>query len=132
MEEYYPQMSIADTAYFDLQMDEFDVFLTVKRMIEKHPDINVIYFANPGDYAVCRAINKVAEKRKIKVITYDLESEELIDLIKDGKIDVTIGQEPEKQGRMPLEILFNYLVLGMKPEKDWYKTELSIHIRQNI
>ncbi len=132
LEEYYPQMNIADTAYFTLQMDEFDVFLTVRNMIEKHPEINVIYFANPGDYAVCRAINKVAEKRKIKVITYDLESEKLIDLIKDGKIDVTIGQEPEKQGRVPLEILFNYLVLGIKPETDWYKTELSIHIKQNI
>lgn len=132
LEECYPQMNIADTVYLNLQMDEFDVFLTVKKMIERHPEINIIYFANPGDYMVCKAINKVAERRKIKIITYDLESEELINLIKDGKIDVTIGQEPEKQGRIPLEILFNYLVLGIKPEKDWYKTELSIHIKQNI
>ena len=53
-------------------------------------------------------------------------------MVKNGTIDVAICQEPEKQGVKPLEILFNYLALGIEPETLWYKTELSVRIGQNV
>ena len=113
-------------------MDQFDVFLQVKGLLERNPQIDVIYLANPGDYSICKAISKVAEKRHVKIITHDLASQELVEMIKAGEIAATIGQEPERQGRESLEILFNYLAYGKSPEKDWYKTELSIYIQQNV
>lgn len=132
IEEHYSGMKIAEISYLEWYMDQFDVFLQVKGLLERNPQIDAIYLANPGDYSICKAISKVAEKRHVKIITHDLASQELVEMIKTGEIAATIGQEPEKQGREPLEILFNYLAYGKMPEKDWYKTELSIYIRQNV
>ncbi|MFR8547602.1 MAG: LacI family DNA-binding transcriptional regulator [Lachnospiraceae bacterium] len=132
IESHYPDMKVAEILYLEWYMDQFDVFLQVKSLLERNPQIDTIYLANPGDYSICKAIYKVAEKRQVKIITHDLASQELIEMIKKGEIAATIGQEPEKQGREPLELLFNYLAYGKSPEKDWYKTELSIHIQQNV
>ena len=48
-----------------------------------------------------------------------------------GIIVATIGQQPEKQGALPLQILYDYIGLGIVP-KEKYLTELSIRIKQNI
>lgn len=131
MKESYPGMRIADRCFLKWDMDQFDVFLAVKNLIERNPDINVIFLANPSDYSVITAIHKVTSE-KIPIITYDVESRQLIELIKNDKVVVTIGQEPDKQGSVPLEILFDYVAYGTKPAQEWYKTDLSIHIKQNI
>ena len=66
------------------------------------------------------------------VITNDLVTAEQMQMLRDGRITATITQEPEKQGKKPLEILFRYLTMDRKPEHDWIKTRLSITIRQNL
>ena len=53
-----------------------------------------------------------------------------MELLMDGTISAAIGQEPLKQGTLPLQILYDYLSLGVVPEKQ-YITNLSIHIKQN-
>ena len=52
-------------------------------------------------------------------------------LMDRGIIVATIGQQPEKQGALPLQILYDYIGLGIVP-KEKYLTELSIRIKQNI
>ena len=53
-------------------------------------------------------------------------------MIDQGIISATICQEPEKQGEMPLEILFRYLAYGTAPKEKMCYTNLSTHIAQNL
>ena len=42
----------------------------------------------------------------------------------------TVCQEPERQGAEPLRILFDYLALGMNPERNVVYTDNEIMIRE--
>ncbi|MDE7187722.1 MAG: LacI family transcriptional regulator, partial [Lachnospiraceae bacterium] len=86
---------------------------------------------NPRDYEICRAIANADEKRQVRIIANDVV-EEQADMVRKGTISATICQEPEKQGEMPLEILFQYLAYGTVPEERMQYTNLSIHIAQNL
>lgn len=132
MQENYPKMEVVARQFMDLSMDQFDFFMKVKEMLQNNPQIDVLYVVNPGDYTICQAIRRASENHEIKIITNDLVLESQREMVKQGEIAATICQEPEKQGAKPLEILFNYLALGKQPESDWYQTELSVRIRQNV
>lgn len=130
--EKYPQMKIAAKLFSDTQAAVSDLVPKVKDFLEKNEDVDVLYLVNPGDYSICRQISRVGARHKIKIITNDLVTEEQQEMVRRGDIAVTICQEPEKQGARPLEILFHYLALGMKPDALWDKTELSVRIGQNV
>ena len=129
LEERYPNMQILDTIL--LEGDAFDYYETIKKTLDLHPDINVIYLVNPGDYSACYAINKAIGKRKIRVITNDLMAEQ-IPLLKNGLISATVDQEPHRQGSIALETLFNYLAMGRMPSSDIIYTHLSILIGESM
>ncbi len=124
----YPRMKIVENKL--LEGDQFDYYDTIKEIIDKHPEINIIYLVNPGDYSACHAISKAIGTRKIRIITNDLMNEQ-VPMLKNGLISATIDQEPMRQGSLPLEILFNYLAIGIQPPADSVYTNLSIIIGQN-
>ena len=63
-------------------------------------------------------------------IDYILESHQY-ELFEKGIISATICQEPEKQGDMPLGILFDYFAYGKNPEPVNY-TKSEIKISQSL
>lgn len=130
----YPGMQIASELYMNVRAADRrkEISEEVARTLEEDPEINVVYLMNPSDYRICESVHRLAERRQLFVITNDLASEEQRKMITDGWITATIDQEPAKQGKRPLEILFRYLTMDRKPEKDWEKTKLSIIIRQNL
>lgn len=130
--EKYPRMEIVAKLFSDQKLNTSDLVPKVKKFLEKNDDVDVLYLVNPGDYSICREISKVGARHRIKIITNDLVTQEQREMVRKGDIAVTICQEPEKQGARPLEILFNYLALGLKPENPWDKTELSVRIGQNV
>ena len=132
MRERYPEMRIAGKEFTDASADVSKLFSKLRELARSNEDIDVLYLVNPGDYSICREISKIGAKHRIKIITNDLVTEEQQEMVREGDIAVTICQEPEKQGAKPLEILFEYLALGKQPEMDWYKTELSVRIGQNV
>lgn len=132
IKERYPQIQVV-AKHFASDVEDLDIFSAeVLRMMERHPDIDVLYLANPGDYSVCQSIRRSGATSDVRIITNDLVTEWQCEMVRNGTIDATICQEPEKQGIKPLEILFNYLALGIRPETEWYKTELSVRIGQNV
>lgn len=82
----------------------------------------IVSLRTPTFSASCSCVKPCATR-------YDLV-EEKMELLMDGTISAAIGQEPLKQGTLPLQILYDYLSLGVVPEKQ-YITNLSIHIKQN-
>lgn len=131
--ERYPQIQIVAKHFVENTKDGQNNFSSgVYQMLEKHQDIDVLYLLNPGDYSVCQTVKRAGRTKDIRIITNDLVTDWQREMVKNGTIDVAICQEPEKQGVKPLEILFNYLALGIEPETTWYKTELSVRIGQNV
>lgn len=131
----YPQMHIADKVYSDnnystlfLESDAYYQKLT--QSIQSHPEVDVVYVMNPGDYEVVDMVHQAAGDRFINVITNDLLSEKQKEMLMDGRIAVTIGQEPEKQGARPIEILFEYLAFNRLPIHKWEKTHLDVVLRE--
>lgn len=129
IEERYPNMEIVDTRNISLETRQNEE--TVKEVLQRYPDMNIAYIVNPADYEICEELYKADKNHKIKIITNDLVGRQ-IEMVKNDIISVTICQEPEKQGDQPLDILFQYLAYGIRPEKEDIYTRLSIHIAQNI
>lgn len=129
IEEHYPNMEIVDTRDISLLPRQNEE--TVKQVLQRHPDMNVAYIVNPADYEICEELYRADKNHKIKIITNDLVGRQ-IEMVKNDIISVTICQEPEKQGDRPLDILFQYLAYGIKPEEEDIYTRLSIHIAQNL
>lgn len=129
MEARFREMEIVGS--YLLKDDSGGYYDTVRRAAAEHPEMNVIYLVNPGDYSVCRTVRQAAGERRIQVITNDL-TDEVKPLLKEGLVAATISQDPESQGRLPLELLFNKLVMGMEPEQEIYYTDLNIYIMQSL
>lgn len=129
MQKRYPAMQILDIR--EISKNQTENEQSVQDMLEKFPDVNVVYVINPADYGICEAISRTDEKHQIRIITNDLVKEQ-ITMIQQGIISATVCQEPEKQGAQPLDILFRYLAFGVVPENKICYTNLSIHIAQNI
>ena len=133
MSRSYPQMSVSQEIFYgemgDLSYNREKLKGSVQQMIQTdRPD--AVYLVNPGDYSSCRVIARAFGERRIPIVTNDLISESR-SLLDNGLIDAMIDQEPRKQGSKSLEILFDYLAYGKKPENFWYETKLGVVIRQN-
>ncbi|MBC5737676.1 LacI family transcriptional regulator, partial [Lawsonibacter sp. NSJ-52] len=53
------------------------------------------------------------------------------EMLRDGIISATVSQQPDVQGALPLQILYDLLVFGTAPQRKRYFTQLDIHIPQN-
>lgn len=125
----YPDMEILDV--YTAGVGSGGIREAVCRMLWEHPEMNTVYFINPGDYSACKMIHDAAQHPKVKIITNDL-TEGQRQMVKNETITAAICQEPEKQGALPLEILFQYVVNGIIPEEKDIFVTLSIHIAQNV
>jgi LacI family transcriptional regulator len=101
------------------------------RLVADHPEVNLVYLVIPGDYTVCDAVLAAGGDR-VKIITNDLVPGHEVDLIRSGGIAATILQEPERQGRLALRLLFEYLAYGVTPPQPWVEARLHIFLRQNL
>ena len=71
----------------------------------------------------------VDKLRKAFFVSYDL-TDENVSLLKDGIIDILIGQRPEYQGYLGIYTLFNKLILKKK-EVINYDIPIDIIIKEN-
>ena len=130
----YPQMVVVDEEYLSEKgmQDRTGFQKRMQELFSENEDIDVLYLLNPSDYSICDIVKRVSTNKSLRVITNDLVTDLQRQMIQDGRITATIDQEPDVQGRKTLEILFRYLAMDREPEQDWYQTNLSVIIRQNL
>ena len=101
-------------------------------MLRQHPGINVVFAASSGGiYGACRAIMACGREKDITVIVFDTLPT-TVEMMKKGLIQATIYQHPRRQGQIAMQIVFEYLVNGKKPEKELNLLTNEIRIRENI
>ena len=111
--------------------DDIQSYVVTKRLLEKHPEIDSLYLVAAGVGGAFRAIKELGLEHKLKVVSYDSTTASR-DLIRSGAISASITQEPFVQGAKPLDILYNYVGMGVKPEHELFYTALDIKIRENL
>lgn len=108
-----------------------DDYSPVQRLVRAHPEVGAVYIVNLGDYSVCQIAHDAAEGRRLNIITNDLVPAQRR-MLREGVISATLGQQPEVQGGMSLQVLYEHLLFGSMPKHSKCYTELNIYIGQNI
>lgn len=97
----------------------------VHRTLRDHPDLKGIYISGNGQYGVCEALRAEGLDQRMCLIVYDLTERNRIEL-KNGTIDYLIDQNAFEQGYRPVMLLYNYLILNQRPDKEFYFTDIHI------
>ena len=125
----YPNIRIVgSTINYD---DDIESFCATQNLLDAHPEIDALFMTGAGIAGTCRAVKGAGLHGKIKIVTHDLTAGTR-ELLKDGAISATITQQPFVQGAKPLDLLLDYLGMGILPTSDLLYTRIEIRIRENV
>ena len=126
MEGYdFTLLGVEETADDDMQAYE-----AARKLIDEHPEINALFVVSSGGYGTARAI-QAANRRDITIVAFDTIPS-TIDMMQKGLIKAALYQHPHQQGRRAMQVMFDYLVNGSKPEQTAYIMRNEIRILENV
>lgn len=125
----FPDIKIIDIV--ETLEEEIVTFKKTLSLLETIKDLSGIYITAGGVSEVGKAIKIHNKSKDIKIISYDFY-DNIVNLVKEGVIDFTIGQDPFIQGYEPVKILFEYLFNGRQPSTQHIKTKIDIRVKENI
>lgn len=108
--------------------DHSSVKKSLAPMLEKHPDIGVIFVTNSKVAVVAHYLESIG-KGNVLLIGYDF-IEDNIACLKNGSVDFLICQKPQEQGYRGVMTLYQHLAMGATPEKV-YHMPIDILTREN-
>ena len=126
---HYPGLSVIKTV--ENNDDDTNSYDVTRSLLETNPEIDALYLAAAGVVGACRAVEDMGLLGKIQIISNDA-TEPIRQLVLDGVIAATITQQPFAQGAKPLDILLDYVGLGIRPQEEQYFTEIGIKIKENL
>lgn len=124
----FPKSSILTTYMnYDREKESYEC---VSDMLSKYK-LNSIFFAAGGVRGGCQAIKDLGYAHKIKVVCFDLYQHN-INMVTDKVITAAIGQQPEYQVQVAVDILVDYLGMNNAPVIQRYFSEPEIRVRANF
>ena len=97
----------------------------------QNPKLRGIYVTGGGVSGVVAAVNAIKREPRIRIICHDLIGP-TIRSVREGIIDFTIGQDPIYQGYQSVKILFEYLMTGARPDKEFVWTKIDVRCSSNL
>ena len=126
-----PGMSVAAVA--ENQDDEMESYYVTKTMLNEHPEINAMFLVAGGVHgagnASARSCSTSIGRSKRSPLTMCPPPKPWSG---EGIIAATICQQPVRQGKMALSVLFDYLIDGKLPDSKRLYTDIQIKIQSNI
>ena len=111
--------------------DHKEVYQKVKDILQtRYEEIDAVYVTSAIAGTVAKAVEDSGIPKKILFIGHDL-TETIISYMKKGIIDISIDQEPERQGYRAVAKICEKLLSGEMIEKDEY-TRISVVVKENI
>lgn len=126
--------SYSDIQIVDILETHEDSILTFQKtllLLQTIDDLNGIFITCGRVSEVGKAVKFINKEKSIKIISYDLYSD-IVGLVRDGTINITIGQDLYMQGYKPVKILFDYIFNKIKPKDEYIYTAIDIRCRENI
>ncbi len=125
----FPMIEIVEV--IETQENKIVTFQKTLELLQRHRDLAGLYITGGPIAEVGKAIKMMGMTGKIKVVCFDLYPE-VIELLNEGIVDFTIGQDPVSQGYIPVKILFEYLFNNKKPEQDFIPTTVEIREKESL
>ena len=94
--------------------DEREAHRRALAVLRAHSDLTSIYVSTVNSLPVLRAAEQEGRLPGLTVVTTDLFPE-LVERIRAGTIAATIYQRPHSQGRLALQVLYQFLLSGVCP-----------------
>lgn len=126
---FYPGISISGMVVNN--DNDQTSFAATDKLLRENPGIDALFMASAGVAGACRAIEELGLKGRVRVVGYDL-TPDIRALLENGDVLATITQQPQVQGSRPLDILLDYLSIGITPPEEKLYTNIEIKIRENI
>ncbi len=98
--------------------------------LRESPSLACVYITSNGQRGVCRAIEDERRKGRVRVVAYDLNAPNR-QLLQSGDLSFVLDQVALEQGRLPLQILYQYLMNEKAPEKELLYTDILIRTKYN-
>ena len=86
------------------------------KLLREEPALDGIYISTANSIPVMKAVAESKRAGEVKVIATDLFPDQA-QLIEAGQVCAALHQRPFTQGRMALEVLSRYLILGIIPKR---------------
>lgn len=101
------------------QSDYDRTYSEISRVLREDPHVRFIYMANHSVPACVEAIRNAGRSGEVRVLAHDRDPE-TCQLLKEGAVDFTIGQDFSYQSYQALSVLFSIEVDHQQPEQDFY------------
>ncbi len=112
--------------------DEDCSYERVTAMLKVHEDINAMFLAaSGGARGACRAVKEQGREKNITIIAFDTVPG-VVEMMREGLIAATIYQHPRRQGQKAMQLVYDALINGIKPERDLHIMANDIRILQNV
>ncbi len=125
---------VADIEGYDVDegfTDNDTVYNEVKNLLRQNPNIHGIFITGLGVRGAARAVKELNMVGEIKIVCFDFDRE-IFELIKEGAVYASIGQDPFGQGHDPIVYLYNYLVDNKKLESQVIWTRTDVVYENNV
>ena len=124
-----PRFTLLEVA--ENEDDERISYEKTKAMLEKYPDLNALFVISAGASGTGRAVKELGRAGKITLIVFDTIPT-TVQLMKEGVIQAALYQHPHQQAAKAIRAAFEYLVNGVRPEKQQNIVQNEIRILQNV
>ncbi|TCS80899.1 LacI family DNA-binding transcriptional regulator [Pectinatus cerevisiiphilus] len=123
-----------DFKIVDIQENDDDDICSydkTKEMIMHHPEINVLFIVAAGVYGACRAVLALNKQDQLTILAFDTVPT-TVEMMKKHIIKAVIYQHPYRQGQRAMQLVFEYLVNGISPDKSKHIMKNEIKILENL
>ena len=123
----YPEIEIVSCieSFEDPQI----TYRKTTELLKEQPELRGLYITCGGVAQVGRALIESGRADSIRVLCYE-DYPEIVELIRQGVVDWTLGGEKAAQGSLPVKLIMDQLVFGRKPETDRIFTDARILIKE--
>lgn len=126
MQEHYPEIRIVECIE-SMENAEITRQKTAE-LLQRETELAGIYITCGGVADVGKTVQLAGKAGKIKIIGYETYPQ-IVELMQEGCVTITIDSDIEQQGRLSVQKLMDFLLDGIRQEKDVF-TEVRIVVKE--
>lgn len=129
LSEEYPKIQVVEK--LETLGQHSITYAKVRETLRKHPDLGGIWNAVSCSEDMIQAISDAGRQKDLKIIAMTF-SPSVVQLIRQNRIDFTLGLAPKRIGELVIQTVYEYLYLGKKPDAAHIKTPVHVALKENI
>lgn len=100
-------------------------------LLQQYPEMDALFLVAGGVYGACRAVLSTERRKKLTVVAFD-SVPSTVEMMRRGVLQAILYQHPYRQGHQAMELVFEYLVNGIQPQRETYILKNEIKLLENL